>query len=125
MEQHTIEAIYTLGGTGMIITLGKMLLANDIHCNWKVVAGKVILGTALAISSAAIITLVPAVPDLALVGISCGLSLLGLTWFEEMAKAYAEKMIERGSHKDYGGDPREPMDLPHINLPSGSIEKDK
>ena len=95
MDHNTIEAIVTLGTAGLFVTIGKILLANDEKLDWSVVIGKVILGTALAISAAAILALLPTINTLALVGISCAISLLGLTWFEELAKKYAEKFIEK------------------------------
>lgn len=95
MDHNTLEAIITLGSAGLFVAIGKILLANEDKLDWSVVIGKVIVGTALAISAAAILALLPSINILALVGISCGLSLLGLAWFEELAKKYAEKYIEK------------------------------
>ena len=95
MEHHTVEAVTTLAVTGLFITIGKILLQSDIKLDWKIITGKCILGTALSISAAAILTLFPTIPDLALVGISSAISLLGLVWFEEVAKKYAEKIIDK------------------------------
>lgn len=77
---HT-EAAIAMGTTGLLIGLGQ-LLASEEKLSVRIVVGRALSSTGLALASGAVLIEIPEVPLLALVGISALIASLGTSFLE-------------------------------------------
>lgn len=70
-----------MGGTGLLIGLGQ-LLASEEKLSMRIVVGRALSSTGLALASGAVLIEIPEVPLLALIGISALIASLGTSVLE-------------------------------------------
>lgn len=74
---------------GAVIGLGKVL-ADDARLTFKLVLGRMVLGSAVSLIAGVLLIRFPDIDELALVGAASALGILGHTVIESMLKRYVE-----------------------------------
>lgn len=79
---------------GAVIGLGQLLVSAEPITGRRLV-GRMILGSAVAPMAGVVLFKVPDMPELAVVGIACGLGILGSAVIEEILKRLIEGPLKR------------------------------
>jgi hypothetical protein len=72
-----------IGGIGLLVGLGK-LLASTEKITWRLVFGRAFVSSALAVASASVLTFIPGISQLALIGLAAAFSVLGEQFLEKL-----------------------------------------
>lgn len=74
---------------GAVIGLGQLMVSNE-RITTRMLVGRVIMGSAVAPLAAIPLFKFPDMPELVVVGLACGLGILGSAFIEECIKRAAE-----------------------------------
>ncbi|MBN1085337.1 holin [Erwinia aphidicola] len=84
---------------GAFIGVGKLMVSNE-PITLRILLGRVILGSAVAPLAGVVLLKYEKLPELAVIGIACGLGILGSALIEELFKRWFEARItnKKGSN---------------------------
>lgn len=77
---------------GAFIGVGKLMVSNE-PITLRILLGRVILGSAVAPLAGVVLLKYEELPELAVIGIACGLGILGSALIEELFKRWFEARI--------------------------------
>jgi hypothetical protein len=80
MQEHE-KSLYTLLVMGALIALGKVL-ASDEKITFRLITGRVILGSAISVAAGAALVQFPDISPVAINGLGAGLGILGYQFCE-------------------------------------------
>lgn len=92
MQEHE-KNMLTLLLIGAVIALAKMLVSND-PITPRLVAGRVILGSAVSMIAGAALIQFPDLPNTAINGIGCALGILGYQFVEGWLRRRGSKWMK-------------------------------
>jgi hypothetical protein len=85
----SFDAIGILAAIGAAIGIGKMLAGKE-KLTWRFVCGRALLSGGLGASAAAVLSWIPDLPFVALVGIACALVVAGETVVEKVIDRFTK-----------------------------------
>jgi hypothetical protein len=77
------EMLAYLAGLGVIIGLGKLLASNE-KFTWRLAIGRAIVSAGLSIAAGSILTFIPGVSQIALLGLAAASAVLGEQFLEKL-----------------------------------------
>jgi hypothetical protein len=88
------STVYKLVILGALIGLGKLLL-DEPQLTWRLVIGRLLLGSAVAMGAGVVLIRFPDLPEIALLGIASGLGILGHSVVESLLTRYLKGKVKK------------------------------